>query len=79
MVWEASCILQHYEWRTGHILTREELDLGFLEDELIEADYQLDNMVSFPIYLLFWLLVGPNFQEYVLLHLPEVFPPNRLE
>ena len=79
MVWEASCVLQRYEWRTGHILTREELDSGFLEDELIEADYQLDNMVSFPIYLLFWLLVGPNFQEYVLLRLPQVFPPNRLE
>ena len=40
-VWDASSILRNYEVRTGHILSREELDTGYLTDRLIDADYDL--------------------------------------
>ena len=49
-VWDASCILKHYEEWTGHILTREELDSGFLASQLIELDYNLEESVSFQPY-----------------------------
>ena len=46
-VWNASCVLQNYERRTGHILTREELDSGYLKGELIDEDYVINIPVSF--------------------------------
>ena len=45
-VWDASSILRNYEVRTGHILSREELDTGYLTDRLIDADYDLTTSVS---------------------------------
>ena len=45
-VWDASSILRNYEVRTGHILSREELDTGYLRDHLIDADYDLTTSVS---------------------------------
>ena len=46
MVWDASSILRNYEVRTGHVLSREELDTGYLADRLIDADYDLTTSVS---------------------------------
>ena len=40
-------MLKRYEERTGHILTREELDSGYLKDHLIDSDYNLEGSVSF--------------------------------
>ena len=31
---------------TGHVLTREELDTGYLADQLIDSDYDLTTSVS---------------------------------
>ena len=45
-VWDASCVLQNYERWTGHILTREELDSGFLKEELIDDDY----IITTPVF-----------------------------
>ena len=45
-VWDASSILRNYEVRTGHILSREELDTGYLANRLIDADYDLTTSVS---------------------------------
>ena len=45
-VWDASSILRNYEVRTGHILSREELDTGYLTDRLIDTDYDLTTSVS---------------------------------
>ena len=45
-VWDASSILRNYEVRTGHIVSREELDTGYLADRLIDADYDLTTSVS---------------------------------
>ena len=35
---------------TGHILTREELDSGFLKEELIDDDYVINIPVSFTFF-----------------------------
>ena len=40
-------MLQNYERWTGHVLTREELDSGFLKDKLIDEDYVITTPVSF--------------------------------
>ena len=40
-------MLQNFERRTGHILTREELDSGFLKENLIDDDYIITTPVSF--------------------------------
>ena len=47
-MWDASSILRNYEVRTGHVLTREELDSGCLSEKLIDADYDLTTSVSVP-------------------------------
>ena len=45
-VWDASSILRNYEVRTGHVLTQEELDSGYLAQNLIDKDYDLTSSVS---------------------------------
>ena len=47
-MWDASSILRNYEVRTGHVITREELDSGCLSEKLIDADYDLTTSVSVP-------------------------------
>ena len=74
-VWDASCILQRYERQTGHIISREELDTGFLATELTDEDYNLENSVSFTSYFGGFLV---HFSETHLLSSVTVFPPNQL-
>ena len=45
-VFEASCILHRYEQRTGHVVSKEELDTGALKDKLDPADYNVQGLVS---------------------------------
>ena len=45
-VWDASSVLRNYEVRTGHVLSREELDTGYLATRLTDADYDLTTSVS---------------------------------
>ena len=69
-VWDASTILRNYEVRTGHVLSREELDSGYLANELIDADYDLTTSVSEYLSLLPQLtacssLENNNFKVFV--------------
>ena len=50
-VWDVSCILKRYEEQTGHVLTHGELDSGYLKNQLIDSDYDLEGSVSFWLYL----------------------------
>ena len=64
-VWDASTIL-----RTGHVLSREELDSGCLANELVGADYDLTTSVSEYLSLLPQLtacssLKNNNFKVFV--------------
>ena len=45
-VWEASCVIQNYEERTGHVVSRDELNQGVLRDNLQDSDYNLTQSVS---------------------------------
>ena len=74
-VWDASTILRNYEVRTGHVLSREELDSGCLANKLVDADYDLTTSVSEYLSLLPQLtacssLENNNFKVFVVVHLP---------
>ena len=45
-VWEASCVIRNYEERTGHVVSRDELNQGVLRDNLQDSDYDLAQSVS---------------------------------
>ena len=51
-VWKASCILRNYELRTGKTISHEDLDAGTLAGKFVDADYQLDESVSYYLLLL---------------------------
>ena len=46
-IFEASCILNKYEERTGLTVTREELDSGALKTKLAPSDYDTTCQVNF--------------------------------
>ena len=77
-VWDASTILCNYEVRTGHVLSREELDSGCLANELIDADYDLTTSVSEYLSLLPQLtacssLENNNFKVFVVVRDSRLF------
>ena len=43
----ASCVIRNFETRTGHTVSRDELDKGVLRDQLQDSDYNLAQSVSF--------------------------------
>ena len=45
-VWEASCVIRNYKERTGHVVSRDELNQGVLRDKLQDSDYNLAQSVS---------------------------------
>ena len=45
-IFEASCILHRYKQRTGHVVSKEELDSGALKDKLNPTDYNVQGLVS---------------------------------
>ena len=63
-------MLQKYEHWTGHILTREELDSGFLKEELIDDDYVINIPVSFTFFSSFPSLNCVNVFNLVCSRLP---------
>ena len=74
-VWDASTILCNYEVRTGHVLSREELDSGCLANKLVDADYDLTTSVSEYLSLLPQLttcssLENNNFKVFVVVRPP---------
>ena len=74
-VWDASTILRNYEVRTGHVLSREELDSGCLANKLVDADYDLTTSVSEYLSLLPQLtacssLENNNFKVFVVVRPP---------
>ena len=82
-MWDASSILRKYEVRTGHVLTREELDSGCLSGKLTDADYDLATSVSVLFNSLPQLtasssLKSENFLIFVYLQRLHQFPPFRL-
>ena len=77
-VWDASTILRNYKVRTGHVLSREELDSGCLAKELIDADYDLTTSVSEYLSLLPQLttcrsLENNNFKVFVVVRDSRLF------
>ena len=66
-VWQASCVLQNYELRTGNVISREDLETGVLADQFSEEDYKIDESVCFPLYLpgfLFPMCLFYRFQRF---------------
>ena len=54
-IWQASCVLCNYKLQTGKTISCEDLDVGTLADEFVDADYQLDESVSsYPVLLSFY-------------------------
>ena len=45
-MYEASCVLHHYESRTGEVVSMGELETGKLREKLTDDDYNIKDMVG---------------------------------